>query len=302
MLEIQVIKRTIKASLIWLFRLPLFKGLRRWLAKRYVIILLYHKIDPDLFASHLEYLKRNYNIIALRDLRDAFVSKMGKVLPLRSLVITFDDGWKSNYKLLPVFRKHDRPVTIFLAAGLVNTNRKIWNFAIDRTDRMENDRLKALPNEEKERLLKDKYSHYPEKEYCERSMLNKTEIEEMALHVDFQSHGMFHPVFTMCSEKELAFELSESRKLLSQMTNTEIYAIAYPYNRAWVREREAARAAGYQLGRIGGRRLNRLNGDPMALKAIGIKGDSSMEDLAKSIVWAQIREFLYVVFSQNRAR
>jgi len=282
--------------------LPFFNNLRRSIVKPYFTILLYHEIDPNLFASHLEYLRRYYNIISLRDVRDALISKKDRVLPPNSLIITFDDGWKSNYELLPVFREYKLPVTIFLTAGLVNTNRKIWNFVLDRRNSVENDKLKALPNEYKDQYLKEKYGHYPEKEYDDRSMLNQTEIEEMAPYFDFQSHGMFHPLFTMCSEEELTVEFSESKKLLSQMTNAEVYAIAYPYNKAGRREKDVARAAGYQIGRMGGRFLNSLNDDPLALKAIGIKVDSSIEDLVKSIVWAEIREFLHVFRRRDRAR
>lgn len=294
-MEIKVINRLLKNFIIWLFTLPLFTDLRRWISKRYFTILLYHMIDPDLFASHLEYLKRNYNIIPLRDVRDTFILKRKKVLPPQSLVITFDDGWKLNYKLLNVIRKYDTPVTIFLTAGLVNTNRKIWNFALEPWSKTENERLKAMPNEDKNQYLREKYGHYPEKEYDERSMLNQKEIEEMTPYVDFQSHGMFHSVLTICSKEELTFELSKSKGVLSTITNSEIYAISYPYNRAGIREMDAAREIGYKVGRMGGRVLNSLNDNPMALKAIGIRNDSSTEDLVKSIIGAQIRKLLQII-------
>jgi len=293
-LEIKAIYRFVKKSLIWLAKLPFISDLRKSKAKKYITILLYHQIEPNLFESHLKYLNRTYTVVPMREIFEAHVLGTRKSLPENSLVITFDDGWKSNFKLLPVLRKHDCRVTIFLTAGLVGTNRKIWNYAIETMDKIDIDRLKTVPVDEKDKILNEKYGHYPEKEYEERSMLNLQEIEEMRPYVDFQSHGMFHNVLPMCSEQQLAVELSESKKTLSKILGSEIYAIAYPFNRANQREIEAANAAGYRLGRVGWRRLNKIDGDPMTLKAIGVKSNSSVNDLIDSIVWAQTKEFFNI--------
>lgn len=263
--------------------------------KHFLTILIYHRIDPELFDDHIDFLERYFNIISLGDVLEAYSSGLGKKLPQNCLVITFDDGWKSNHQLLPVLKKHNIRIAIFLSAGLMNTNRKLWNFVVRDVDGAENDVLKNILNEEKDKILLEKYGHYPEKEYGLRSMLNFLEISEMRPYVDFQSHGMFHNVLPMCSNKELENEIVESKRALSELLNTEIYALAYPYNRVGEREMEVARAAGYRLGRVGWRGLNDLNDDPMILKAIAINDTSSVKDLHKSIVWAQIREILHLI-------
>lgn len=293
-MEIKAIYQTLKKILIWMAKLPIISDLRTSMVEKYITILIYHQIDPELFDCHLEHLKKTYKIRPLRKVLEAYLSGTRKNLPKRSLVITFDDGWKSTLKLLPVLRKHNCHITIFLTAGLVDTNRKIWNYVVNAEENKEINFLKKVPVDEKDEILREKYGHNPEKVYEDRSILNLQEIEEMKPFVDFQSHGMFHNVLPMCSEQQLAFELSESRKILSKMLESDIYAIAYPYNRAGKREVEVARAVGYRLGRVGWRRLNRPDGDPMTLKAIGVESNSSIEDLTDSIVWAQVKELLNV--------
>jgi len=285
----------VKDALIGLAQLPIISNLRRSKMKHFLTILIYHRIDPELFDDHIDFLERYFNIISLGDVLEAYSSGLGKKLSQNCLVITFDDGWKSNHQLLPVLKKHNIRIAIFLSVGLMNTNRKLWNFVVRDIDGAENDVLKNLPNEEKDKILLEKYGHYPEKEYGLRSMLNFLEISEMRPYVDFQSHGMFHNVLPMCSNKELENEIIESKRALSKLLNTEIYALAYPYNRVSEREMEVARAAGYRLGRVGWRGLNDLNDDPMILKAIAINDNSSVKDLHKSIVWAQIREILHLI-------
>jgi peptidoglycan/xylan/chitin deacetylase (PgdA/CDA1 family) len=263
--------------------------------KQFLTILIYHRIDPELFDNHIDFLERQFTIISLRDVLEAYSSGLGKKIPENCMVITFDDGWSSNFQLLPVLKKHNVQITIFLSVGLINTNRKLWNFVVKDIDGDENDDLKKIPNEEKDKTLLEKYGHFPEKEYEQRSMLNVREINEMKPYVDFQSHSMFHNVLPMCSEKELRDEIVESKRVLSNLLNTEIYALAYPYNRVSEREIEVARAAGYKLGRVGWRGLNDLNDNPMILKAIAINDYSSVKDLHKSIVWAQVREILHLI-------
>ena len=263
--------------------------------KQFLTILIYHRIDPELFENHIDFLERRFTIISLRDVLEIYSPRYGKKLPQNCLVITFDDGWKSNYQLLPLLEKHNIKITIFLTVGLINTNRKQWNFVVKDIDGAENDILKNMPNEEKDKILLEKYGHYPEKEYGLRSMLDFREIKEMRPYVDFQSHGMFHNVLPMCSKKELEDEIVESKRVLSNLLSMEIYALAYPYNRVSEREIEVARVAGYRLGRVGWRGLNDLNDNPMILKAIAINDNSSVKELHKSIVWAQIREIFHLI-------
>lgn len=88
-------------------------------------ILLYHHIDPDspesgtvihpeTFASHMELLLENgYTTITFTDIIN-YVEK-GTELPDKPVIITFDDGYYSNYEYaFPVLRENSQKATIFV--------------------------------------------------------------------------------------------------------------------------------------------------------------------------------------------
>jgi peptidoglycan/xylan/chitin deacetylase (PgdA/CDA1 family) len=217
------------------------------------------------------------------------------------LVITFDDGWKSNYELLHIFRKYKLPVTIFLTTGLVNTNRRQWNSVIELSEIREDNWLKTLLNSEKDKYLFEKYGFFPEKEYRNRSMLNLEEIGEMKHSVDFQSHGVFHPVFIRCSQSELEFELTNSKEWLEKTLDIDVYGIAYPYG--WINSKVVTMThrAGYSLGRTANFPcLNSRTEDPLKLKCVGIKSHFSLEDIERKISRAHINTFLLLLQKYSR--
>ena len=270
------------------------------MTSNYFTILLYHRPKRRVFEKHVKFLEKNYHIIRLRDVYESL--RLDKLnLPPHSLIITIDDGYKSNYSLLSVLRDYNIHINIFVLVGLINTNRKIWNYVVDPLNKFENDMLKKIYNEEKNEYLMEKYNYYPRREYKKREMLNYSEIEQMKSHVDFQSHGMFHPFFTKCSEVELNFELNVSKKLLEKITNDEVFAIAYPYGKFGNREIKAARYAGYTLGRIANLYcLNQINDNPMILKAVNIEDKESIHDLEKKLALAQIVTILCsLLFSRS---
>ena len=77
----------------------------------------YHRVSLKVFREHVGYYKKNYTISDLEDLA------YGRPLGGNPLFITFDDGWGSNYDLLPLFHTLPSPVTIFLSVGLIKDTR-----------------------------------------------------------------------------------------------------------------------------------------------------------------------------------
>ncbi len=100
------------------------------------IILLYHRVanldsDPQLLAvspqhfyEHMKYLKENYHIISLNELKRAMDS--GK-LPKKSVTITFDDGYGDNYlNARPVLEKLQIPASIFIVTSHIGLASEFW--------------------------------------------------------------------------------------------------------------------------------------------------------------------------------
>lgn len=71
-------------------------------------------VDPTSFREQMDYLaEHNYRVISLGRLVDAL--KHDETLPERAVVITFDDGWVSQYlRAFPVLREHGFKATFFI--------------------------------------------------------------------------------------------------------------------------------------------------------------------------------------------
>lgn len=75
-------------------------------------------------------LASDYRVISLADLVEARTN--GTSLPSNAVVITFDDGYVSNYKLAyPILRKFDLPATIYVTTGFLDGEDILWFQRVD---------------------------------------------------------------------------------------------------------------------------------------------------------------------------
>jgi peptidoglycan/xylan/chitin deacetylase (PgdA/CDA1 family) len=99
----------------------------RWLRRKGVTILMYHKFpaDPGILESQCRYLRKHYQVISLGRLSQLL--RNGDPLPDWSVVITVDDGHGSFYRYAyPVFAKFDFPVTVYLTTRPLDTRGWLW--------------------------------------------------------------------------------------------------------------------------------------------------------------------------------
>ena len=188
--------------------------IREIFQRKNVTILLYHDISVDNAALHFSYLKKNYNIISLQDFITAHKNKKVKDLPIKSLIITLDDGHRNNYKLLPLIKSMNIPITIFLCSHIVASNRHYW-FKY-KTKVISIEKIKKMENKKRLELLK-KEGFNQEKEFNKRMTLSYNEIIEMSKYVDFQSHSMFHPCLPYCTDEESKNEITNSKIELEKL-------------------------------------------------------------------------------------
>ncbi len=261
----------------------------RYLLRKKATILIYHEISPDLLDEHLSYLKKAFGVVPLG--RFIKYQRNKASFPSGKIAITFDDGWKSNYELLEVFKKHDVSVTIFLLSEMFDTNRRIWNYPLREVRPDLNENFKNLPHRDRLSRLAGLVGYYPEKEYPERSFLSRDEISEMLRCVDFQSHGTFHPVLNTCNDDDLWGDLSPAREKIANLTGREVNCLAYPYGRGRVGQREAslARKAGYSIGRVANLpRMISESDDPLLLASLNVPEKASVKELKRILAWGQI--------------
>jgi len=105
--------------------------------KNYATILIFHRVndfdsDPlttptPVFKNVVKVLRNNYKICSLQDLIMRIKNK--ETLDPKTVVITFDDGYKDNLlNAVPILKKYNIPATFFITSGYINTDNTLsWD-------------------------------------------------------------------------------------------------------------------------------------------------------------------------------
>jgi len=178
-----------------------------------VAVLMYHSVDnnpidfnvkPNEFFRQMAYLhKKNYKIISVEELVEILES--GRSFNKKTVVLTFDDGFKDNYtSVFPLLKKYNFKATIFITTSFIGKQiNNSYNLPLD--------------------------------------VLSWEQIKEMHNSglVDFQPHSATHPKLAQISEKELEKEIKESKEILEKELSKKCYFSAYPkgnYNNKVIEE------------------------------------------------------------------
>lgn len=274
-----------------LFRILRILGLpvlfREIIQKNKVTILLFHDINSKTADKTFAYLKKKYNVIDLNVFIDALEKKDFSDIPPKALIITFDDGHIRNYEMLPAIKKHDIPITIFLCASIINTNRHFW---FKHESSSPTSYMKQLPNDERlEELSKNGFRQ--DKEFEKPEALQREQIDEMIPFVNMQAHTLFHPILPKCTYDVAKSEITHSKKILETDFDLNINAIAYPNGDYSDRDIEITKNAGYKCGITVDYGFNSINSDPLKLKRISVNDTADFNELSvkASGVWAFIK-------------
>lgn len=257
----------------------------RWWKRKQVTILCYHgfarvgeapassienyqgkHLPIEIFRRQLKYLKKYYHLLSLEDF--LAYRRRGAPFPERSLVVTFDDGYRSTYSLAyPLLRELQVPVTIFLTSDSLEKREPLWvdrvEYAVDRTSLQtielpwENypetfplghrtakvacetklrSWLKAVAQEKREELLLQLEGLLETALRLENSppevyeLLSWEEVKEMASSgwVSLGSHTASHPILTRCSYETMRREILYSKETIEKQTGFPCVTFAYP--------------------------------------------------------------------------
>ena len=189
-------------------------------------VLAYHKIDeptadvklrgaftsPKNFARQMRYLKRlNFEFYTASELIE-FYNENG-AFPLKSVTLTFDDGWKDNYtNAFPIMRELGIRATIFLVPSCIGKRS-----------------AKVVADGE-----------------SERQHLSIEDIFEMSEYgIEFGSHTLNHKLLHRIPDQEIEFEVTESKKEIENLLQKSCRVFAYPAGFHTDAARDAVRRAGY---------------------------------------------------------
>ncbi len=198
-------------------------------------------VYDDAFAEQMAYLDReDYTTISL----DEFLAyKKGEtLLPEKPIILTFDDGFASNYHYaFSVLKKYGMRATIF-----------------------------ATPDSECENFKKHASTDSP---------LTHAQMREMSNSgISIQSHGMTHKYLTELEPDVVRWELTESKEVLETLLGKPVRYLAIPsgaYNRT---VKKLAKEAEYEAVFCMLKGSNNKNSDRYALRRLVIGREISIAD------------------------
>jgi peptidoglycan/xylan/chitin deacetylase (PgdA/CDA1 family) len=232
-------------------------------AGRKLRVLEYHSVSTDGFADqitipkemlirHFEYLRTNgYTTMWLSEI-DAY-QKVGKPLPPKTVLLTFDDGYANNYtELFPLLRQYEMKAVCFMVLGRIGQN-------IDWAGQYVNDSM---------------------------ALMNASQLREIASHVELAHHTFRHDNYTKISFDAIEEDLRKSFEVIQQENLNVFPALAYTFGR-YYRKRDENQARLFSIlekhgikyaFRIG----NRINAFPFKsrydLQRTDIRGTDSFDD------------------------
>lgn len=196
-------------------------------------ILAFHRVFPrergtisvttEMFEQQIRwFLDHGYQVMTLKQVYDSYLSK-GCPIDKKTLVITFDDGYRDNHMYaFPILKKLNVPAVVFLTAQYIGTTQ-------------------FFPWEQKE---------LPGISLTNEDLpLTWKEVKELVnAGWEMGSHSLTHPDLIFMDDAGIHHELKRSKELIEQNLGIPITSFCGP--RGYIDERviTSTEAAGYQIG------------------------------------------------------
>lgn len=222
-----------------------------FIRQNYVVpIIMYHQVLPNpdqgyrlavstqTFNRQMRFLKKhNFNVLPLEDLIRLIKEK--KEIPSRTVVITFDDGYRDNYiYAFPVLKKYGLPAAIFLIVNEVG-------------------RVNSLG-------VPDRVSWQEIREMYDSGVIT------------FGSHALGpEPLINIHSEEELKSQIFNSKSKLEKETGKKINIFSYPEGLFNTQIKQLVIDAGYIGAVATNPGKHSSSGDVFALKRIRISENAA---------------------------
>ncbi|WP_426496472.1 polysaccharide deacetylase family protein [Leptospira borgpetersenii serovar Ballum] len=229
-------------------------------------ILIYHEIVTDpkkesgetvislqKFEEQMKYLfSKGYNPITMKDLL-SYIRKE-KVLPDKSVVLNFDDGWKNVLNAVPVLNRYSFPASFWIIAGPKG---------IGNGEYLEWSDIQELAKNPRFEIGSHTYSH------------PWNPNDNLVTWVDNRVDGK--------SEKDALFELKESKRIIESKLDILVDYIAWPCG--WYNDKlvQLAVQSGYKAILTTEDGTNLPGGDPLRIKRVFIDGKCDLTSFIKQL-------------------
>jgi peptidoglycan/xylan/chitin deacetylase (PgdA/CDA1 family) len=247
-------------------------------------------ITVGMFESFVEYFHRHsYTFVSPNEVAHGLDSSGKYVL------ITFDDGYFSNTKALPVLERYGIPAALFVSTDHVLQGKAFWWDVVDRESLKRrvsqkrlnrvHENLKRLRTEDAEAFVHSEFGHQALRPLGDRDRpFTLPELREVAKHplISLGNHTSNHDILTNYSVGEMRAQIENAQQIISSIVGKAPNFIAYPTGEISDSILEAALSAGIQFGLSVSPGRNRLPIEPGSLEAMKLKrfaltGDSAIE-------------------------
>lgn len=226
---------------------------------------LWTHLHVDRFREQVQFLKRHYQLLSLRDAVDKLAR--GQDLPTNAAVITFDDGYENNSSVaFPVLQQEQVPATMFLTTGFLDSGEFNWpdllylmllgtplkeldlaDYGLGRVDLRTAKRrhiaymdllsvLKNIAAESKTWMLSgigkqmgafEGSSRRYWQDFAPMSWAQAREMQASGL-VDFGAHSVNHEILSRLAPDKIRHEIAASCNKVTEMLGISNPAFAYP--------------------------------------------------------------------------
>ena len=225
---------------------------------RHPRILMYHMIRDALPGGRFNKLRvsparfeRQLAHLADNGWTFAFLSELAGPLPAKTVVLTFDDGYRDNYLAAdPLLDKYGAKATLFLV--------------VDRFDR------------DWSRLKK---AHHDSGELMAEPKLADNEVRAMLASGRWElgAHTHTHAPLPSLSEAARTEEIAGSKAALEDAFGVHVCSFAYPFGIFGAADVAAARAAGYRFAVTTQGGVSAIGGDDvLLLKRVKVSGKDGL--------------------------
>ena len=225
---------------------------------RPIPILMYHGIDtqatpafrrwvvsPTLFDEHMGWLAQHgYRVLTVAGLEAAM--REGRPLPERTVVITFDDGFRDFLNAVPILERYGFPATLYVTTGYVGGTSS-W--------------LRGLGE-------------------GGRPMLSWDEVRAVAAAgIECGGHTQSHPQLDIIPAARAFQEIQGSKHELEDQLGAQVVSFAYPFGYSSATTRRLVEQAGYRIACRGRNALSSRDEHRFALSRITITPATRPDDL-----------------------
>ena len=214
-------------------------------------------INVKIFENQIKYLVDHFKIINPYDLMD--IDKLQSVKE-KKVMITFDDGYLDNLiNALPVLKKYEVNAIIFVTTNFIDDNEipwwdLLWEILIQKDNFILEGKKINFSNNNKDKkkifeYLKNKFFFLKKQEQTkfineisrENRIKSQPEIKSRFLSKDniknlikedlihIGAHTHYHQNLGILNDSETKEEISTSKKILEDLTQSPINFFAYPF-------------------------------------------------------------------------